>query len=79
MLTSSHLINLFPVTRDSDTRIAFSLTTCTPGRAPAIVTMLHRIHRTSIALVFCITYLDVDARTTTMTLNNVTQRVNTSD
>ena len=78
MLTSSHLINLFPVTRDSDTTIAFSLTTCTPGRAPAIVTILHRIHRTSIVVIFCITYIDVDARTMTMTLN-VRQRVKASE
>ena len=37
ILTSSHLMNLLPLTRLSATRTALSFTKCTPGLAPAIL------------------------------------------
>lgn len=37
ILTSFHIMNLFPLRRSSGTEMGLSCTTCTPGFAPAIV------------------------------------------
>ena len=63
ILTSSHLMNLFPAIRVSETWIGFSLTTCTPGRAPAIVAVSHQIYRASITRRRFLQYVNVDRRT----------------
>ena len=52
-LTSSHLMNLFPFTKFSVTFKCFSLTTCTPGFAPAMFISLFAPSLSCRAPVFC--------------------------